>query len=66
AVGFDITIGAEGAAFALLTVNNQAELYSIYLPTGGATLVGALNVITPVVDIAAAPAAATQSQSQLR
>ena len=66
AVGFDITIGAEGAAFALLTVNNQAGLYSVYLPTGVATLVGALSVTTPIVDIAAAPAAATQSQSQLR
>jgi hypothetical protein len=60
AVGFDITVGAEGVAFALLTVNNQPGLYSIYLPTGAATLVKAINVKTPIVDIAVAPAGATQ------
>jgi len=59
-VGFDISIGSEGVAFALLTVNNQPGLYSIYLPSGLATLVRTLNVKTPIVDIAVAPAGATQ------
>jgi len=59
-VGFDITVGAEGVAFALLTVNNQPGLYSIYLPTGKATLVRTLNVKTPLVDIAVAPVGAAQ------
>jgi hypothetical protein len=59
-VGFDISVGAEGVAFATLTVNNQPGLYSIYLPTGKATLVRALNVKTPIVDIAVAPVGAAQ------
>jgi hypothetical protein len=59
-VGFDITVGAEGVALALLTVNNQPGLYSIYLPAGKATLVRALNVKTPIIDIAVAPAGTTQ------
>jgi len=59
-VGFDISVGPEGVAFALLTVNNQTGLYSIYLPTGLATLVRTLNVKTPIVDIAVAPAGAAQ------
>jgi hypothetical protein len=58
--GFDITVGGEGVAFALLTVNNQPGLYSIYLPSGRATLVRTLNVKTPFVDIAVAPAGTTQ------
>jgi hypothetical protein len=58
--GFDITVGGDGVAFALLTVNNQPGLYSIYLPSGRATLVRALNVKTPIVDIAVAPAGTTQ------
>jgi Domain of unknown function (DUF4394) len=60
ALGFDITVGAEGVAFALLTVNNQPGLYSIYLPGGRATLVRTLNVRTPIVDIAVAPAGTSQ------
>jgi hypothetical protein len=58
--GFDISIGAEGVAFAVLTVNNQPGLYSIYLPSGKATLVRALNVKTPIIDIAIAPVGAAQ------
>jgi hypothetical protein len=58
--GFDISIGAEGVAFALLTVNNQPSLYSIYLPSGKATLVRTLNVKTPIIDIAIAPVGAAQ------
>ncbi|HEU0184101.1 MAG TPA: DUF4394 domain-containing protein [Blastocatellia bacterium] len=58
--GFDISIGAEGVAFALLTVNNQPGLYSIYLPSGKATLIRALNVKTPIIDIAIAPLGAAQ------
>jgi hypothetical protein len=58
--GFDISIGAEGVAFAVLTVNNQPGLYSIYLPSGKATLVRTLNVKTPIIDIAIAPAGAAQ------
>src|SRR5262245_26701468 len=64
AVGFDISVGDEGVAFATLTVNNQVGLYSIYLASGAATLVG--NITAPVVDIAIAPAATTQSQSRLQ
>src|SRR5215468_1653639 len=59
-VGFDISVGPEGVAFALLTVNNQLGLYSIYLPSGLATLVRTLNVKTPIVDIAVAPVGAAQ------
>jgi hypothetical protein len=59
-VGFDISVGPEGVAFAMLTVNNQPGLYSIYLPSGLATLVRALNVKTPIVDIAVAPVGAAQ------
>jgi len=59
-VGFDISVGPEGVAFALLTVNNQPGLYSIYLPSGLATLVRTLNVKTPIVDIAVAPVGAAQ------
>ena len=59
-VGFDISVGPEGVAFALLTVNNQLGLYSIYLPSGQATLVRTLNVKTPIVDIAVAPMGAAQ------
>jgi hypothetical protein len=59
-VGFDISIGPEGAAFAVLTVNNQPGLYSIYLPSGSATLVKTLNVKTPIIDIAIAPVGAGQ------
>jgi uncharacterized protein DUF4394 len=58
--GFDISIGPEGVSFALLTVNNQPGLYSIYLPSGKATLVKALNVKTPIIDIAIAPLGAAQ------
>jgi hypothetical protein len=58
--GFDISIGAEGVAFALLTVNNQPGLYSIYLPGGKATLVRTLNPKTPIIDIAIAPVGAAQ------
>jgi uncharacterized protein DUF4394 len=58
--GFDISIGAEGVAFAALTVNNQPGLYSIYLPSGKATLVRTLNVKTPIIDIAIAPVGAAQ------
>ena len=59
-VGFDISVGPEGAAFAVLTVNNQPGLYSIYLPSGLATLVKTLNVKTPIIDIAIAPVGAGQ------
>jgi hypothetical protein len=59
-VGFDISVGPEGVAFALLTVNNQPGLYSIYLPSGLATLVRTLNVKTPIIDIAVAPVGAAQ------
>jgi hypothetical protein len=59
-VGFDISIGPEGVAFALLTVNNQPGLYSIYLPSGLATLVKTLKVTTPILDIAIAPVGAGQ------
>ncbi|MBO0860572.1 MAG: DUF4394 domain-containing protein [Chloracidobacterium sp.] len=59
-VGFDITIGAEGLALALLTVNNQPGIYSIYLPTGKANLVRTLIVKTPIIDIAIAPAGSGQ------
>jgi hypothetical protein len=59
-VGFDVSIGAEGVAFALLTVNNQPGLYSIYLPSGKATLVRTLNAKTPIVDITIAPLGAAQ------
>jgi uncharacterized protein DUF4394 len=59
-VGFDISVGPEGVAFAVLTVNNQPGLYSIYLPSGLATLVRTLNVKTPIVDIAVAPPGAAQ------
>jgi hypothetical protein len=65
-VGFDITIGDEGTAFAMLTVNNQAGLYAIYLPTGTASLVGTIGATTPLVDIAVAPAGSAQSQAQPR
>jgi hypothetical protein len=43
-----------------LTVNNQPGLYSIYLPSGLATLVKPLNVKTPIIDIAIAPVGAGQ------
>jgi uncharacterized protein DUF4394 len=59
-VGFDISVGPEGVAFAVLTVNNQPGLYSIYLPAGRATLVKTLNVKTPILDIAIAPVGAGQ------
>jgi len=59
-IGFDISIGTEGVAFATLTVNNQPGLYSIYLPSGKATLVKTLNVKTPIVDITIAPIGAAQ------
>ena len=59
-VGFDISVGPEGVAFAVLTVNNQPGLYSIYLPSGLATLVKTLNVKTPILDIAIAPVGAGQ------
>src|SRR5262252_9163723 len=59
-VGFDIAVGAEGSAYALLTVNTHLGLYSIYLPSGQATLVRTLNVKTPIVDIAVAPMGAAQ------
>src|SRR5262245_37700109 len=59
-VGFDISVGPEGVAFALLTVNNQPGLYSIYLPSGLATMVRTINVKTPIVDIAVAPPGAAQ------
>jgi hypothetical protein len=59
-VGFDISIGAEGVAFAVLTVNNQPGLYSIYLPSGKATLIRTLNVRTPIIDITIAPLGAAQ------
>jgi hypothetical protein len=59
-VGFDISTGADGVAFAVLTVNNQPGLYSIYLPSGKATLVRSLNVKTPLIDIAVAPGGAAQ------
>ncbi|HEY6403339.1 MAG TPA: DUF4394 domain-containing protein, partial [Blastocatellia bacterium] len=59
-VGFDISIGAEGVAFALLTVNNQPGLYSISLQSGKATLIKALNVRTSIIDIAIAPLGAAQ------
>jgi Domain of unknown function (DUF4394) len=59
-VGFDVTVGADGVAFAILTVNNQVGLYSIYLAGGKATLVRTINVKTPIVDIAVAPAGTSQ------
>src|SRR5262245_11408918 len=65
-VGFDITVGDEGMAFATLTVNNKVGLYTIYLPSGTATLVGTLGATAPIVDIAVAPTLATQSQSRLQ
>src|SRR5262245_23048451 len=57
AVGFDITVGDEGVAFATLTVDNKAGLYSIYLASGAATLIGTLGATAPIVDIAVAPSA---------
>ncbi|HKQ75574.1 MAG TPA: DUF4394 domain-containing protein [Blastocatellia bacterium] len=66
AVGFDITVGDEGMAFATLTVDNKVGLYTIYLPSGTASLVGALGATAPIVDIAVAPSATTQSQSRLQ
>jgi len=66
AAGFDIANGAEGTAFALLSVNNRVGLYTISLVSGTAKLVGASGATKPLVDIAVAIAGATQSQSQVR
>ena len=65
-VGFDITVGEEGMAFATLTVDNKVGLYTIFLGSGTATLVGTLGATAPIVDIAVAPTATTQSQSRLQ
>ena len=65
-VGFDITVGDEGMAFATLTVDNKAGLYAIYLASGTATLVGTIGATAPIVDIAVAPPATSQSQSRLQ
>jgi Domain of unknown function (DUF4394) len=66
AVGFDITVGEEGMAFATLTVDNKVGLYTIFLGSGTATLVGTLGATAPIVDIAVAPTLTTQSQSRLQ
>ncbi len=58
-LGFDITNGAEGTAYATLTVNSLLGLYSINLATGAATPIG-VGVPFQLVDIAAAPAGAVQ------
>src|SRR5215813_12962084 len=65
-VGFDITVGDQGMAFATLTVDNKVGLYTIYLASGTATLVGTIGATSPIVDIAVAPAATPQSQSRLQ
>ncbi len=66
AVGFDITIGGDAMAFATLTVNNQVGLYSIFLASGKASLIGPVASPSPIVDISVAPSAALQSQSRLQ
>jgi len=65
-VGFDITVGDQGMAFATLTVDNKVGLYTIYLASGTATLVGTIGATAPIVDIAVAPPATSQSQSRLQ
>src|SRR5262252_796098 len=58
-VGFDISVGPEGAAYASLTVNGKPGFYTIDLKTGAATLVGIIgNGGVAIKDIAAAPAGA--------
>src|SRR5499427_719994 len=58
-VGFDITVGAEGAAYASLAVNGKPGFYTIDLKTGAATLLGIIgNGGVAIKDIAAAPAGA--------
>src|SRR5215813_4932508 len=58
-VGFDIAVGAEGSAYASLTVNGKPGFYTIELKTGAATLVGIIgNGGVAIKDIAAAPAGA--------
>ncbi len=53
-------------AFATLTVDNKVSLYTIYLASGTATLLGAVATTAPIVDIAIAPTSSTQSQSQTK
>src|SRR5262252_4778153 len=58
-VGFDISVGAEGSAYASLTVNGKPGFYTIDLKTGAATMVGIIgNGGVAIKDIAAAPAGA--------
>src|SRR5262249_29552696 len=58
-VGFDITVGAQGSAYASLTVNGKPGFYTIDLKTGAATLVGIIgNGGVAIKDIAAAPVGA--------
>src|SRR5262245_17668533 len=58
-VGFDITVGAEGSAYASLAVNGKSGFYTIDLKTGAATMVGTIgNGGVAIRDIAAAPAGA--------
>ena len=58
-VGFDITNGAEGTAYATLNVSSLLGLYSINLATGAATPIAA-GIPFPLVDIAVAPAGTVQ------
>src|SRR5215813_11736368 len=58
-VGFDIGVGAEGSAYASLTVNGKPGFYTIELKSGAATLVGIIgNGSVAIKDIAAAPGGA--------
>ena len=58
-VGFDITNGVEGTAYALLNVNSLLGLFSVNLTMGAATPIGS-GIPFPLVDIAVAPAGAVQ------
>ncbi len=52
--GFDVS-GADGTAFASLTVGGVAQLYTINLATGGTTLVGNIGSGLAITDISVAP-----------
>src|SRR4029079_6264434 len=54
-VGFDIA-PRSGTALVSLTVGGSAQLYTINLATGAASLIGPIGSAQPIRDIAIAPA----------
>ncbi|HKQ75575.1 MAG TPA: DUF4394 domain-containing protein [Blastocatellia bacterium] len=58
-LGFDISNGAEGTAYALLRFTGVASLFTVNLGSGAVTPIGG-GIPFPVTDIAVAPAGAVQ------